>query len=103
MVKQFMNSANVYWQPPQYTVTSLKPISGNVGFLMNLPWPDPVTAGFYEGQGNENIYGKRELVFSNFPEMIMVGGVLPTTSGIPRVDPNSFAAKFSREHYTVRH
>ena len=100
---QFMNPSNVYWSTPQYTQTFLKPRSGNIGFLMNLPYPDPISTGFYEGQGGENIYGKRELVYSTLPEMYTVGGnIMPHTAGIPRVDPQSFAAKVSRESVTVR-
>ena len=99
---KFMNPSNVYWHPPQYTTTSQKPISGNIGFLMNLPYPDPVTAGVTNGAGNQNIYGKRELVFSTLPEMFAVGNIMPTTGGIPRVDPNSLAATHSREQHTVR-
>ena len=100
-----MNSSNVYWHPPQYTVASAKPPlpgSGHLGFLMNLPYPDPVTAGFTNGVGNENIYGKRELVFSTLPEMYAVGNIMPMTSGIPRVNPQGLAATHSREQYTLR-
>ena len=99
---QFMNPSNVYWHAPQYKVTSLKPISGNIGFLMNLPYPDPVSTVFYAGEGNQNIYGKRELVFSELPEMYAIGNIIPTTAGYPRVDPNSLAAQHSRQNYTVK-
>jgi len=99
---QFMNPANVYWSPPQYTTTTLKPISGNIGFLLNLPYPDPVSSPFYYGEGSENIYGKREMVYSTLPEMYAVGNIMPMTAGVPRVDPNSFQATYSREKHTVR-
>ena len=95
-----MNPSNVYWSPPQYTTTSLKPISGNLGFLMNLPYPDPVSTSFYYGEGSENIYGKRELVYSTFPEMYAVGNVMPMTAGIPRVDTRGILTTHSREKYT---
>ena len=96
-----MNPSNVYWHAPQYSQTSLKPISGNLGFLLNLPYPDPVSSPT-TGEGNENIYGKRELVFTTLPEMYAIAGVMPVTAGVPRVDPTSFHATHSREHYTVR-
>ena len=99
---QYMNPSNVYWSPPQYTTTSLKPISGNLGFLMNLPYPDPVSTSFYYGEGSENIYGKRELVYSTFPEMYAVGNVMPMTAGIPRVDTRGILTTHSREKYTVQ-
>jgi len=100
--KQFMNPSNVYWTPPQYKQTFLKPRSGNIGFLLNLPYPDPVSTPFYYGEGSENIYGKRELVYTTLPEMYAVANIMPMTAGIPRVDPRSFQATHSREKYTVR-
>ena len=102
MSNQFMNPANAYWAPPQYTQTSLKPVWGHLGFLVNLPYPDPVSAQATYGEGNENIYGKRELVYTELPEMYAIGNIMPTTGGYPRVDPNSFHARHSLEAYTVR-
>ena len=100
---QFMNPTNAYWAQPQFKQTFAKPISGNLGFLMNLPYPDPVSTGLYEGQGSENVFGKRELVYTTLPEMYTVGGnIMPFTGGIPRVDPNSFQARINRESHTVR-
>ena len=100
--KQFMNSSNVYWAPPQFTKTFLKPISGHTGFLMNIPYPDPVSTPFYYGEGSQDIYGKRELVYSTLPELYAIGNVMPHTAGYPRVNPRSFAARHSREQHTVR-
>ena len=101
-MSKFMNTTNVYWAPPQYTQTNLKPISGHVGFFLNLPYPDPVSTTATFGEGNENIFGKRELVFSEHPEMHAFGGVVPMTSGIPRVDPKGLAGSFNRGHYTIK-
>ena len=101
-MSQFMNPANVYWSAPQYTQTNLKPVWGHLGFLMNLPYPDPVSTQATYGEGNENIYGKRELVFTELPEMHAIANVMPTTGGFPRVDPNSLQATHSLAAYTVR-
>lgn len=100
---QFMNPSNAYWTPPQYTKTSEMSKSGHPGFFLNLPYPDPISQpwGMF-GEGNQNIYGKRELVFTALPEMFAVGDVLPTTGGYPRVDPRSIAAQVSRSHHTIR-
>ena len=99
---QFMNPSNVYWAPEQNNVQTLKPFDYQ-GFLFNLPYQDPVSTPMgYSGDGSENIYGKRELVFTTQPEYFAVGGIVPTTAGIPRMDINSAAAKHSREHFTVR-
>jgi len=99
---KYMNPSNVYWNPPQYTQTSLKPLSGHTGFLLNLPYPDPVSGPFYYGEGSENIYGKREYVYSTLPDLYAIGNILPTTGGIPRVDPSGLAATHSRTDYTVK-
>jgi len=101
-ITQFMNPSNVYWAAPQYTRTFLKPISGNPGFLMNLPYPDPVSGQMYSGEGRENIYGLRELVYTTLPEIYAIGNILPTTGGVPRVDPTSVHARHSREAFTRR-
>ena len=101
-ITQFMNPSNVYWSAPQYTNTFLKPISGISGFLMNLPYPDPVSGQTYSGEGGENIYGRRELVYTTLPEIYPIGNILPTTGGIPRVDPTSLHGQHSREAFTRR-
>lgn len=97
----YMNPSNAYWAPPQYKQSFMKPVSGHVGFLLNLPYPDPIMTPT-TGEGNQNIYGKRELVFATLPESFAVGDILPTTGGIPRLDPNSLAGKYSRLDYTTR-
>lgn len=101
---EFMDVTNVYWTTPQITQTSLFPMSGHLGFHITLPYPDPVSVpSGYSGEGSENVFGKREMVYTNLPEMFTVGGnIMPTTSGIPRVDPNSFAARVNRKTMTVR-
>ena len=98
----FMNPSNAYWAPPQFKQSFQKPISGNLGFLMNLPYPDPVSTPS-TGEGNQNILGKQEeLIFTTLPEMYAIGDILPTTGGIPRIDPNSLAGQHSRSDYTRR-
>ena len=98
-----MGVTNVYWSAPQVTQTSMAPISGHFGFHMDLPYPDPVSAGWFDGQGNENIYGKREQVLTSLPELFTVGGnIMPFTSGVPRVDPKGFAARVSRSAMTLK-
>ena len=101
-MSKFMNPSNVYWQPPQYTQAFDTPLSRTTGFLMNIPYPDPVSATVTFGEGSENIYGKREIITSSLPELYAVGDVLPTTGGYPRIDPNGFAARHSRELHTIK-
>ena len=99
---QFMNPSNVYWSAPQYTIQTMQPMD-YLGFFINIPYEDPVSTPMgYAGEGSSDIYGKRELVYTTLPEIFAVGGILPTTAGFPRINPNSEAARHSREHYTVR-
>jgi len=94
---------NVFWAPPKQFVSKsfLKPISGHLGFQINIPTPDPVTSGFYYGEGPP-IYNVRPptVVTRSDPEYYTVGGVLPTVAGRPRVDPQSKEMKFSRARFT---
>ena len=98
-----MNPSDAFWAPPQFTIHSnYKSVSGHTGFLFNLPFPDPVSTGFVYGDGNQNVFGKRELVYSTLPELQAFGNIIPTTAGHPRVDPNSREARFSRADYTIK-
>ena len=97
-----MNPSNVYWNPPQLTITSDMGYSGHLGFFLNLPYPDPISQPWAFGEGNSNIYGKRELVFSGLPEITAIENILPTTAGYARVDPSSFEARHSQSDYTLR-
>jgi len=100
-----MNFTHPYWTPDASFRTQkfLKPISNNIGFTFQLPWPAPVTAGYYYGEGGENIFGRRTQVTDSRPEYFTVGGdVMPTTGGIPAFDPHGKVMTFSRKKYTKR-
>ena len=57
---------------------------------MNLPFRGPVSEAMSYGEGRQNMYGVREFITTTLPELHAVGNILPTTAGIPRVDPKSF-------------
>jgi len=98
-----MNFTHPYWTPPYETrlLKTLAPIANNYGFQFNLPYPDPVTAGFYYGENPP--LGRREYVYDSRPEYFTVGGnIMPTVNGKPRFDPHSPDMTFSREKHTVR-
>jgi len=95
------NFTHPYWNAPTFTRQQkfLKPISGSLGFQFNLPWRDPVTAGWYYGEGAP--YGRRTVVTDSRPEFYTVGGnIMPSVNGIPRMDPHSSEMTFSRAKYT---
>ena len=97
------NFTNVFWTAPKqfHTQTFLKPISGHLGFQINIPKPDPVTSGFYYGE-NPPINNVRAptVVTRSDPEWYVVDGTMPTVAGHARMDPTSKAMKFSRAKYT---
>ena len=73
-----MNPTQIYWQPPkQYFKQSfLKPVANTLGFWVNIPNPEPVSSGFYYGEGKENIFGLRELGFDTRPEVYAIDNVI---------------------------
>ena len=96
-----MNPTNPYWTAPQITTTAQKPVTHTPGFTFVLPWPDVTTAGFYYGQGAAP--DRRELVFRSDPEYFPRGGIVPSSAGIPRINPYNPIYKFDRERHTVRY
>ena len=98
-----MNPSNAYWTPRAFflqNTRSLPPLTNTTGFLINLPWPDPVSTPSYYGENP--VWGRKEYGFSTLPELYAIGNIMPTTAGIPRVNPHGFAAKANRTHSIVR-
>ena len=98
-----MNPSSVYWQPDSFfqkKTASLKPFAHNLGFLINIPYPDPVSTPWYYGENP--VWGRREHAYSTLPELHTVGGIMPTTAGLPRVSPFSFAARANRTHSIIK-
>ena len=97
-----MNITNPYWTPPTKFTTHkhLKPIARDLGFHFSLPWPLPVTAGYYYGE--QPPLGRRELVFSSQPEWFATDNILPSSGGIPLVNPYTAEMQFKRSDYTIK-
>ena len=96
-----MNLTNPYWTPPtEYREkNSLWDFTRDLGFRWNLPWPLPVSAGYYFGEQPE--WGRRQHVFRSDPEWFAFGDVIPSTAGTPMVKPYSDEIKFQRSDYTI--
>ena len=73
-----MNPTFVYWQQPKeyFRQTFLKPVTNTLGFWVPIPPPEPVSSGFYYGEGKENVFGLRELSFDTRPEMYAIDNVI---------------------------
>ena len=102
-----MNVTHPFWQPPREFVgqknfsQTQTPIARNLGFQFQIPWPLPATAGFYDGQNP--IWGRRELVFSGNPEYFAVGNTIPSAGGVPLINPYSREMQYSRENFTNKY
>ena len=96
-----MNLSNPYWTAPSdfSPKKSLWDFTRDRGFQWNLPWPMPVSAGWYYGEQPE--MGRRQHVFRADPEWVAFGDVIPSTGGIPMVNPYSDEMKFKRSDYTI--
>ena len=97
-----MNPTNPYWTPPVKFVTHklLKPIARNIGFQFRLPWPQPVTAGYYYGENP--VWGRKEQVYTTQPEWFSTDNILPSSAGTPLINPHTKEMKYSRKDYTVQ-
>ena len=96
-----MNLTDPYWTPPtEYRPKkSLWDFTRDLGFRWTLPWPLPVSAGWYHGQGPRA--GRREHVFRADPEWFAYDNIIPSTAGTPMVNPFSDEMKFRRSDYTI--
>ena len=72
------------------------------GFLFDPPHPDPVTAGYYYGDGQAYPGTRRELVYSAQPEYFAVDGIIGSAGGIPRYNPYDKTLQFKRSQVTQK-
>ena len=95
-----MNPTSLYWTPEVIYkgVKSQAFKERQLGFQFDIPYPDPVTAGFYDGENPTA--GRNELVFSNQPEIFAVQNIIPSVGGIPRFNPYNKLAHFKRSDVT---
>ena len=98
-----MQATNPYWTPPAQfkTVKYLKPIARDLGFQFHLPWPLPVSAGYYYGENP--VWGRKESVYSSQPEWFATDHIIPSSGGIPLMNPYTKEMTFNRQDYTVKH
>ena len=100
---QVASFTSTYWVPgPNYErIDSTIPITGNLGFLFDLPRKQPIAGPWYYGEGRNDIAGDRRLIFRPDPEYYAVDNIIPTINGKPMVDINDPAYTFDRTKFTV--
>ena len=99
-----MNSiTNSYYAPPAPTQQYRYPISGSLGFLINIPVSAPVSTPWYFGENPIIDNERREFVLDSFPEYHAVGGTVPyLTETMPLVDMSDPAYRYDRSKRTFR-
>jgi hypothetical protein len=97
-----MNVTSPYWSNPEFTQTSYgKPLTGHLGFLTRLPWPEPVTVGaIYSGDGA--VTGRREQNSMPFGEYFAISNKIPSAGGVPLINVHEPRYRFSRDRYTYQ-
>ena len=96
-------STHPYWVAPAVfrPQKSVKPIAHDLGFQWTMQWPLPVTMGSYFGSNPE--WGRRQDVYRSDPEFFAVDNIIPSTAGIPLMNPYTAEMRFDREKFTKRH
>ena len=99
-----MNLSNSYWAPDvTFQKIKSKPlIDKTLGFFTDIPWPLPVTAGAYSGEGA--IPGRRELSFATEAqsEYFAIDNVVPSTAGVAMVNIYAPYYKFKRSDHVYK-
>ena len=99
-----MNLSNAYWAPDvTFEKIKTKPlIEKTLGILMDIPWPLPVTAGAYSGEGA--MPDRRELSFATGgqSEYFAIDNVVPSTGNVPMVNIYAPHFKFKRSDHVFR-
>lgn len=98
-----MSIVNAYWLPRPTHVTTANPQFADLGFRNDIPWPLPTTVGAeYFGAGREELPFEKELNPTVQGEYFPRGGnMIPSSGGIPLVNPYSKTFNFERDAYTT--
>jgi hypothetical protein len=98
-----MSLVNAYWIPEPTTLKSLNTKVNDLGFRTDIPWPLPATVGAeYFGQGRDKLSLEKELNKSVQGEYFPRGGnVIPSSGGMPLVNPFSKVFTYSRDAHSV--
>ena len=96
-----MRATNPAYHAPNtdYPVSSLLPMTGHLGFQIDIPHRAPVATPYYFGENP--VIGRRELVTRADPEYFAVDNVIPMlTEKVPLVDLSDPSYAFSRAKFT---
>ena len=100
--------------PPTTSRVQSDPYYGDLGYSIDIPWPDVTTVGFMNGGNMKESGGlvqnyfptnrlpeqRNLLILSDKPEYFAVNDHVRSTGGIPQIDVNDPIYSFSRNRYT---
>ena len=100
-----MSLLNAYWVPPQSkygNVSFSNPKFGDLGFRNDLVWPMPATVGAeYFSEGKQELPLEKSLNKTVQGEYFSRGGMIPSSGGVPLINPYSKTFTHSRLDYEV--
>jgi len=102
-----MNILNAYWLPKPTesgTIQQTNNKPNELGFRNDIPWPLPTTVGAeYFGEGREELPLEKTLNKTIQGEYFLRGGnIVPSTGGVPMINPYSKTFTHSRDAYETR-
>ena len=100
--------------PPTTSRVQSEPFYGDLGYSIDIPWPDVTTVGYMNGGNMKESGGlvqnyfptnrlpeqKNLLILSDKPEYFAVNNHVRSTGGIPQINTADPIYSFSRSQYT---
>ena len=75
-----------------------EPYFRDYGHSFSIPWVKPHTAGFWNYGG---LPTEKKLIMRDDPEFFATNNVIPSTGGLPIIDPGDPVYRFDRNEFTV--
>ena len=97
-----MQVTSPYWFQPEFqTVHRDKPLTNTLGFMTNIPWPEPVSVGaIYSGDGA--LPDRRTIETSPFGEYFAVNNIVPASGGVSLYNTSDPIFTYSRDDFVYR-
>ena len=76
-----------------------EPFFGDLGYSLELPWPEVTTAGWWQAGG---IPEEKVLILSDQPEWNAVNDVIRSNKGLPEINVNDPIYSYQRSDKTIR-
>ena len=96
------NATHPYWTPESVYNWGQKSqhTYDGYGFTFKLPWRDPVTCGWYFGEGP--VPQRQEMIYRSDPEYYAIYNTVPSSGGLPKYNLYDPAFTFNRSKYVQK-